>query len=137
LRGDTHQVEQHPGADFRRQGRVGCSIQAEEHGLSVANDVLQGESGPKVLPGNPFDDESEACSESGDTLAFELAESVDETAQSGGLRCAEVAQQGHEPIRFEKLEYAVGRPLQAGQVDRLDQPQQVTLRGCSIDVCIA
>ena len=70
----------------------------------------------------------------GITFAFELAESVDLTAQSRRLRRAELAQQRHELVGFEQVEYALGGARQAGQVDRLDQPQHVALGGGAIDI---
>jgi len=103
LRGDPHQVEQDPGADLRRQRRTGCGVEAEEHRLTSVNGIFQYESRSKVLPGGSFDDESEARPESGHTFAFELAESVDETAQSSRLRRAELAQQRDELVGFEQV----------------------------------
>jgi hypothetical protein len=85
FRGDTHQVEQEPGADLRRQRRVGCSVEAEEHRLSGNDGVLERQPGAEVLAGDTFDDQAEASAEPGDALAFELAECVDVTAQSRSL----------------------------------------------------
>jgi hypothetical protein len=137
LRGDAHQVEQNPGADLRRQRRVGGGVETEEDGLSAVNGIFEGQSGAKVLAGDALHDEPEAGAEPGDTFAFELAESVDLTAQSRSPRRAELAQQRHELIGFEQLEDALGCALQAGQVDRLGQPQQIAFRGGTIDIGVA
>jgi hypothetical protein len=58
--------------------------------LTGSYGVLQRRPWPEVLPGRSFDDEPEERPESGHTFAFELAKPVDETAQSSGLRCAEL-----------------------------------------------
>jgi hypothetical protein len=135
--GDTHQVEQQPGANLRGQRRVGCGVEAEEHDSVVADGVLQGHAGSEVLPGDSLDDEAEPSPEAGDALALELAESVDLTGQSSRLRHAKLAQRGQQLVGIEEVEYELGCPLEAGQVDRLDQPQQIALRCGAVDVCVA
>ena len=137
LGGDTHQVEQDPRTDLRGKGGVRCDVETEEYGLSVLDALLQRQSGSEVLAGDPFDDQSEARPEPGHTLALELAETVNVTAQSSGLRCVNVAQQGQELVGFEEVQYALGCPRQACEVDRLNEPQHVALRGSPIDVGVA
>jgi hypothetical protein len=105
--------------------------------LSGNNGVFQCQPRSEVLAGGSFDDESEARSKPGHSFALELTESVNETAQSSGFRCAELAQQRHELVGFEQVEYTLGGARQAGQVDRLDQPQNVALGDGAIDVCLA
>jgi hypothetical protein len=56
LRGDAHQVEQEPGAKLRRQRRVGCGVEAEQHCSSGLNLVLESQAGSEILAGDPFDD---------------------------------------------------------------------------------
>jgi hypothetical protein len=86
LCGDAHQVEQEPGAKLRRQRRVGCGVEAEEHCSSGLNLVLESQSRPEILASDPFDDEAEPRPEPRDTFTLELAESVDLSAQSRSLR---------------------------------------------------
>jgi hypothetical protein len=90
---DTHQVEQDPGAELCRERRVRCGVQAEEDRSSGLDCILEGQAVAEVLPGDPFDHETKAGPEAGDALALELAEAVHLTAESGRLRCAELAQQ--------------------------------------------
>jgi hypothetical protein len=42
LRRDAHQVEQNPGAELRGERRVSCGVEAEEHGSSGLDCILEG-----------------------------------------------------------------------------------------------
>jgi hypothetical protein len=101
------------------------------------NGVFQDDSVSQLLAEDTFDDQAEARPEPGHALAFELAKTVNQTAQSSGFRRAQLAQQRDELVRLEEVQDALGCPRQAGQVDGLDQPEQVALRGGAIDVRVA
>jgi hypothetical protein len=134
---DAHQIKQDPRADLRCECRIGGGVETEEYGLSGLDGILQRQSWSEVLARDTFDDESEARPEPGHAFAFELAKTVNLAAQSSGFRSVEVAQQGRELVGFEEIQHLLRCPPQAGHVDRVDQPQQVALRGSAIDVGLA
>jgi hypothetical protein len=137
-RRDPHEVEQNPCAELCRQVGIRRGVQAEQHGSTRSQSILQRQPGPEALRRRTLEHQPEPRSKAGDALMLGRAESTDLCGESFRLgHTAEAAQQFQQNLRVQVAKNHFWCALDGCDVQRLEHPEQIALRRGAIHVRVA